>query len=47
MMHVECPWCGGPAAVEVAGDGEFSCTDCSISVELAPEPIADTVALAA
>lgn len=47
MMHVECPWCAGSATVEVAGGGEFSCADCSITVELAPEPIAEAVALAA
>ena len=29
MMHVECPWCAGPATVEVAERGEFECADCA------------------
>jgi hypothetical protein len=47
MMHVECPWCAGAATVEVAGGGEFSCTDCSIAVELVPEQLSEPVAVAA
>ena len=47
MMHVECPWCAGSATVEVAGSGEFNCADCSIAVELAPEPLGEPVAVAA
>ena len=42
MMNVECPWCAGPATVEV-GDGEgFACAGCAIRVEIAPEPAGRT-----
>jgi hypothetical protein len=46
MITVECPWCAGPASVEVADGDEFSCTGCAIRVEIAPEP-AHEAALAA
>jgi len=47
MMHVECPWCDGPATVDAGAGGEFACADCSIRVELAPEPVREPVARAA
>jgi len=45
MMNVECPWCAGSATV-VEGDG-FSCPDCAIAVDLAPDPITEPIAVAA
>jgi hypothetical protein len=47
MMRVECPWCAGPATVEVADGDEFSCTDCSILVEIVAPSRSEPVALAA
>jgi hypothetical protein len=47
MMTVECPWCAGPATVEVAESDEFSCSGCSVRVEMAPDPVAEPVARAA
>jgi hypothetical protein len=47
MMNVECPWCAGPATIEVADGDEFSCTDCSIRVEIAPSSASEPVARAA
>jgi hypothetical protein len=46
MMNVECPWCAGPATVEV-GDDEFACSACAIRVEIAPDPVNEPVARAA
>ena len=47
MMNVECPWCAGQATVEVADGDEFSCSGCSVRVEMAPEPVEEPVARAA
>ena len=47
MINVECPWCEGPATVEVAEAGEFSCAECAIRVELGAEPVTESAALAA
>jgi len=45
MMNVECPWCAGSATV--ADGGEFDCPDCAVRIELAPDPITETIAVAA
>jgi hypothetical protein len=47
MMHVECPWCAGPATVEAGATGAFECADCAIRVEIAPDPAHELVARAA
>ena len=47
MSVVECPWCAGPASVEVAEGDVFECSRCAIRLEIAPDPIAEPVALAA
>ena len=47
MMHVECPWCAGPATIEAGAAGEFECAACAIRVEIAPEPVSEPVARAA
>ncbi len=47
---LECPWCTGAMtlATETATAGDaFACETCSIIVELAPDPMADRLALAA
>ena len=44
MVTVECPWCEGQVALEVAD--VLHCEDCRIEVEISPE-IATEVALAA
>jgi hypothetical protein len=46
MFSVECPWCDGPATIEIAADA-FDCAECAIRVELAPQPTAEPVARAA
>ncbi len=46
MISVECPWCDGPATVELADDA-FDCAGCAIRVELAPPPTIEDVARAA
>jgi len=46
VINVECPWCTGPATVEVAEGDTFECSGCAIRVEIAAEPI-ESVALAA
>jgi hypothetical protein len=47
MMHVECPWCAGPATVEGGAAGEFECADCAIRVEIAPEAVSEPISRAA
>jgi hypothetical protein len=47
MINIECPWCAGTATVEVADGDEFSCTACSIRVEIAPDPLAEPLDRAA
>ena len=47
MIHVECPWCAGPAGVELADGGQVECVECAVRVELAPDPIVEPLARAA
>jgi hypothetical protein len=47
MLHVECPWCAGAVALEVADGDGFHCPDCSIKVEFATDPVETPVAIAA
>lgn len=51
-MDVRCPWCAGDATVKVVvASGTtaaiFTCSACSVSVELAPDPVATPAARAA
>jgi transposase-like protein len=51
VLHVDCPWCAAEATIENPatrpGDATFVCPDCSVSVELAPDPAPILVARAA
>jgi hypothetical protein len=50
MIHVECPWCDGPAVVDagtVPGEGQVRCEGCGVAVELAPELATEPIARAA
>jgi hypothetical protein len=46
MVTLDCPWCDGPMALE-AGAADASCDECSVRVELAPDPLPATIARAA
>ena len=46
MISVECPWCDGPATIEISDD-VFECAECAIRVELAPAPVTEPIARAA
>ena len=46
MIHVECPWCDGPAVVD-AGEGQVRCEGCAVSVELAPDVAVESIGRAA
>jgi hypothetical protein len=46
MIHVECPWCDGPAVVD-AGAAEVRCEGCAVAVEIAPDIAAESIGLAA
>jgi len=50
-LEIDCPWCAAEATVEGAatqtGAATFVCTECLVRVELAPDPAARVVALAA
>jgi hypothetical protein len=38
MITVDCPWCDGPALVEMmADDAELRCDECCLAVPLALE----------
>jgi hypothetical protein len=45
MVIVECPWCEGEVAFELAE--RFRCDDCRIEVEISADAVAPEVALAA
>jgi hypothetical protein len=47
MCNVDCPWCDGSAIIVVADGDGFSCAECAIRVDIAPEPIHEPVARAA
>ena len=47
MFDIECPWCAGPATVEVAEGDEFSCAGCAIRVEVVAVTGTDPLAQAA
>ncbi len=47
MFDIECPWCAGPATVEVAEGDEFECVVCAIRVEVIGGPVSDPLAQAA
>jgi len=47
MFDIECPWCAGPATVEVAERDEFECAGCAIRVEVVGGPVTDPLAHAA
>jgi uncharacterized protein YbaR (Trm112 family) len=46
MVIVDCPMCLGPVALNDE-DGELTCEDCSIHVEIAPDERPDVIAWAA
>jgi hypothetical protein len=47
MFDIECPWCAGPATVDVAERDEFECAGCAITVEVVGGTAADPLAQAA
>lgn len=51
VMNIDCPWCAAEATIQTGATGPaiatFVCTDCSIGVELASDPVTLAVALAA
>jgi hypothetical protein len=47
MFDIECPWCAGPATVEVAERDEFECAGCAVRVDVAGGPVTDPLAQAA
>jgi hypothetical protein len=47
MFDIECPWCAGPATVQVDERDEFECAGCAIRVEVVAASINDAVAQAA
>ena len=47
MFDIECPWCAGPAIVEVAESDEFACAACVVRVEVVGVPATDPLAQAA
>jgi hypothetical protein len=38
MVHVECPWCDGPVALDGALEA-FECRDCGVDVPFAAEAV--------
>jgi hypothetical protein len=44
MVTVDCPWCEAPLALEAA---LLRCEDCRVEVEVDPQPVVESVALAA
>jgi predicted RNA-binding Zn-ribbon protein involved in translation (DUF1610 family) len=50
-IEIDCPWCAAAATIETAatrtGAATFVCPDCLVRVEMAPDPTAPAIALAA
>ena len=46
MIHVECPWCTEPVALEAASL-DLACDTCGIVVEIAADRVAQTLDRAA
>jgi hypothetical protein len=47
MFDIECPWCAGPATVEVAERDEFECAACVVRIEVIGSSVTDPLAKAA
>jgi hypothetical protein len=50
VIEIDCPWCAAEATIEPGRAGTtatFVCANCSIGVELAPDPITVVAAQAA
>ena len=47
MLTVDCPWCEGPMALDDGAPASGTCDACLVRVELAPDPVTETTALAA
>ena len=51
VIEIDCPWCAAEATIEAgptaSGAATFICRECSIGVELAPDPIHVVVTRAA
>ena len=47
-FELDCPWCSGSMTIAADTSSDTAaCATCSIVVEMAPDPVADVVALAA
>jgi hypothetical protein len=47
MLHVECPWCSGPATVDGPELTVVECAECGVRAGLAVDPEPLPVAVAA
>ena len=47
MFDMECPWCAGPATVDVAERDEFECAGCAVRVEIVGAAVSDALGQAA
>ncbi len=49
MLFIDCPWCAGPATIDVDAGGHdaFHCEACAVRVDLAASPAEDLLAVAA
>jgi uncharacterized protein (DUF983 family) len=47
MVTFDCPWCAEPAMTETPVTHDLTCEACGVHVDLAPDPVRDSVALAA
>lgn len=47
MVTFQCPWCAEPALVEASSFTEVACEQCSISIEIAADPISSSLDQAA
>ena len=46
MLTIDCPLCDGQAATDAALSA-VACADCGVTVEVAPDPVAPVLDLAA
>jgi hypothetical protein len=47
MVTFECPWCAEPTVIDMTTFAPVECEQCSIAIEIAPDPARSSLQAAA
>ena len=47
MITIECTWCDANLTLDSHDAASVDCADCRVTVEIAPDPVPDPLAVAA